>query len=61
MMLSVDLKKLLSLLLVAFVVFFVFSQPAEAAQLVRQTGELAWSLVSRGADSLSTFVTQLIQ
>lgn len=54
-------KKVIYALLVAFVVFFVFSAPTEAAEIVRQTAEFTWNLLSGAADSMQTFVVTLIR
>lgn len=54
------LRKLIVLGLVAFAVFFVVQSPAEAAKLVKVTGENASDWLGQAAESLSKFVKSLI-
>lgn len=61
MIAGVKAKKVLIILVLASVLFFMFSAPADAAQLVKQTAELAWSLMQTAAQSMQTFVTTLIK
>ena len=51
-----DVKKLLTYAVVAFVIFYLFTQPAGAAAAVKGvvTG------ISTGADRLSMFMTSLL-
>lgn len=49
-------KKVLTYLAVAFVVFYLFTQPANAAAAVRGV----FGAVTTGAESLSTFFTSLV-
>jgi hypothetical protein len=42
-------------------VFFLFSAPADAAVMVKETVRLAWNLLSEAAEALQTFVTVLIR
>jgi len=50
-----NLKKVLTYVAVAFVVFFLFSQPAKAAQAVNG----AFNGVLHGANQLAVFFTSL--
>jgi hypothetical protein len=59
MIADVNAKKVLIIVVLASVLFFMFSAPADAAQLVKQTAELAWNLMRRAAQSMQTFVTTL--
>lgn len=54
------LRKLLTLGLIAFAIFFVVSSPAEAARLVKVTGENAGDWAEEVAESLSKFLKTLI-
>ena len=58
--LLMSLKRLVVFLCIAFAVFFVIQAPAEAAKLVRVTGEHAGDWFATAADSLSKFVSSLI-
>ena len=51
-----NLKKVLTWLVVAFVLFYVIQQPEASAQLVRNAGEALGS----AASSLSEFVGSLV-
>ncbi len=53
-------KRLLWLGLIAFAVFFVIEAPAEAARLVRVTGETAGDWFGVAAESLTRFVKNLV-
>ncbi|HWC14628.1 MAG TPA: hypothetical protein VG929_08530 [Actinomycetota bacterium] len=53
-------KKLLTLGLIAFGVFFLVQEPAEAARLVRATGETAGEWFEAVATSLTRFVKTLV-
>ncbi len=53
-------KKLLTFGLIAFGIFFVISSPAEAARLVKVTGENAGDWAEEVAESLSKFLKTLI-
>jgi hypothetical protein len=52
-------KKLLGFLALAFGVFFLIQAPAEAAHLVKVTGETAREWFGVAAESLMTFVRSL--
>jgi hypothetical protein len=54
-------KKLLVLSLVAFAVFFVIQSPAEAARLVKVTGESAGDWLEVAAKALTKFLRTLVQ
>lgn len=53
-------KKLVTFGLVAFAVFFVVQSPAEAARLVKITGESAGDWLEDAADSLTRFLRALV-
>lgn len=53
-------KKLLTLGVVAFGLFFLIQSPAEAARLVKVTGESAGDWFETVAGSLSKFVKTLV-
>lgn len=53
-------RKLLTFGLVAFAIFFVIQSPAEAARLVKVTGENAGDWAGEVAQSLSKFLKTLI-
>jgi hypothetical protein len=53
-------KKLLWFGLIAFAIFFVIQSPAEAARLVKVTGEEAGDWLAEAAQSLSKFVKTLV-
>lgn len=55
------MKRDIIILVLASVLFFLFSAPADAARFVRQTAALAWHLMNTGAQSMQTFVTTLIK
>jgi hypothetical protein len=54
-------KKLLLLGLIAFGVFFVIQSPAEAARLVKVTGESAGDWLEAAAKALTKFLRTLVQ
>lgn len=47
--------------LIAFAVFFVITSPAEAARLVKVTGEGAGDWLQEAAKGLSKFLKTLVQ
>jgi hypothetical protein len=51
----VNLKKIIIVLVVAFVLFFLISQPTESANVV--TNVLGW--LKQGAEAIITFVKSL--
>ena len=51
-----NLKKVLTWVVIAFVLFYVIQQPEESAELVRNAGEALGS----AASSLSEFVGSLV-
>ncbi|MFB9879597.1 hypothetical protein ACFFMN_16780 [Planobispora siamensis] len=51
-----QVKKVLTYLAVAFVVFYLFTKPAEAASAVNGV----FDGIVRGADQLAVFVTQVL-
>jgi hypothetical protein len=53
---AVNLKKVLTWLVVAFVVFYVIQAPESSAQLVRNAGEA----LGDAAQSLANFVGSLV-
>jgi hypothetical protein len=53
-------KRLLTLLIVGFVLWFIFTQPVEAADLVRSGFDTAGRLLSGAASALSTFLNNLV-
>ncbi|MGH8905887.1 MAG: hypothetical protein ACRD0K_05105 [Egibacteraceae bacterium] len=53
--------KIVVIIICVFLVFFMFSAPADAAVMVKETARLAWSLLSGAATALQTFVTELIR
>ncbi|MGH3118976.1 MAG: hypothetical protein ACRDQ2_18055 [Gaiellales bacterium] len=54
-------KKLLVLGLIAFAVFFVITSPAEAARLVKVTGEGAGDWLEEAAKGLTKFLKTLVR
>lgn len=54
------LKRLLWYLALAFLIFFLIEAPAEAARVVKTTGETAGEWLGTAALSLSTFIKSLI-
>lgn len=54
-----SLKRFLWFACIAFAVFFVISAPADAARLLKSTGESAGEWLSNAAQSLSTFLRTL--
>lgn len=55
-----SLKRLLTFGLIAFALFFLVQSPAEAARLVKVTGESAGEWFESVAGSLSKFVKTLV-
>ncbi len=55
-----DVKKILIVVVCVFAIYFVFSQPQDAAVIVRDTGELAFDVIRNGAESLREFANTLI-
>ncbi|MGH2756578.1 MAG: hypothetical protein ACRDI3_02185 [Actinomycetota bacterium] len=55
------IKKLLLLGLIAFAVFFVIQSPADAARLVKVTGESAGDWLEEAANALSKFLRTLVR
>ena len=55
-----SLKRLLTFGAIAFAVFFVVQSPAEAARLVKVTGESAGEWFGEFADSFAKFVKTLV-
>jgi hypothetical protein len=58
---SVNVKKTVTIVASAFAVFFVFSAPADAATMVKETANLAWNLLTNAAHAMQLFVTTLIR
>lgn len=56
----VDVKKIAITIVILFAIFFVFSEPNQAAVMVKDTGELAYDILRSGADSLRQFANTLI-
>ena len=52
-------KKLAGWLLLGFFVFFMVQSPAEAADVVRTTGESVGDVLSATANAFSDFLTNL--
>jgi hypothetical protein len=52
-------KRLLWLLLLAFMLFFVVQSPAQAAEVVRSTGQALGDWLGTLAEALSRFVKSL--
>lgn len=52
---TVNVKKLVVFLALAFVIFYVLSSPVESADMLQGAG----GVLSSAADSMSTFVTEL--
>ena len=50
-----DVKKLAGFLVLAFVIFYVITQPVQSATVVKNAG----GVIATAADSMSTFVTSL--
>lgn len=55
-----SLKKILTFGALAFAVFFLVQSPAEAAKLVKVTGEHAGDWFGQAAESLSKFLRTLV-
>jgi hypothetical protein len=56
---GMNLKRLAWLALLAFAVFFVVQSPAEAARVVKMTGETLGEWLGATADSLVKFIKSL--
>jgi hypothetical protein len=54
------LKKAGFYLLMAFVVFFVIQSPADAARIVKSTGENAGEWFHTAAEAFTRFVSQFV-
>jgi hypothetical protein len=54
-----NLRKVALYLFIAFAVFFVIQSPAEAAAIVRATGENAGEWFTTAAEALTRFVKSL--
>lgn len=54
-----SLKKVATYLLIAFLVFFLIQEPAEAAKIVKATGENAGDLFSTTAEAFTDFLKSL--
>jgi len=52
----VDVKKIVGLLLIALLLFFVFTQPVSAATSLQNIG----ATLRDGAESITVFFTQLV-
>jgi hypothetical protein len=55
----VNYRKITVTLIIVFAIWFMFSEPKQAAHTVRATGGLVWNLLSNGASSFQAFVTEL--
>jgi hypothetical protein len=55
-----NLKRLVMLGLLAFAIFFIVQAPAEAARVVKITGETLGDWLGAIADSLSKFIKSLV-
>jgi hypothetical protein len=55
-----SLKRILGLLTIAFLLFFVVQSPAEAAEVVKVTGETLGDWLAAIAQSLSKFIKSLV-
>jgi hypothetical protein len=55
-----SLKKAAFYLLIAFGVFFVVQSPAEAARIVKSTGENAGEWFQTAAQAFTSFVSSLV-
>ncbi|MBA2426321.1 MAG: hypothetical protein H0V60_04450 [Actinobacteria bacterium] len=55
-----NLKRLLLFCAIAFAVFFLIQAPAQAARLVKATGENAGEWFGTAASALSTFIKSLM-
>jgi hypothetical protein len=53
-------RRVITSLAVAFALWFMISQPVEAAELVRSSVTVAGGLLSQLANSLTTFFTNLV-
>ncbi len=54
-----SLKKAATYLVIAFLVFFLIQEPAEAAKIVKVTGENAGDLFATAAEAFTDFLTSL--
>jgi large-conductance mechanosensitive channel len=57
---GMNLKRLMSLAVIAFLIFFIVQSPNEAARVVKVTGETMGSWLSEIANSLSRFLSSLV-
>jgi hypothetical protein len=57
---GVSLKKIVGLLIIAFLIFFVVQSPAEAARVVKLTGETLGDWLGEVAQALSDFISSLV-
>jgi cell shape-determining protein MreC len=57
---GMNLKRLMSLAVVAFLIFFIVQSPNEAARVIKVTGETMGSWLSEIADSLTRFLSSLV-
>jgi cell shape-determining protein MreC len=55
-----NLRRLMSLAVIAFLIFFIVQSPNEAARVVKVTGETMGSWLSEIANSLSRFLSSLV-
>ncbi|MGH2736991.1 MAG: hypothetical protein ACRDKZ_15535 [Actinomycetota bacterium] len=55
-----SLKRLMMLLLLGFALFFLVQSPAEAAKVVKMTGQGVGEFLGTAAESLSQFVKSLV-
>lgn len=58
-MLLMGLKRLMFFLFIGFAIFFIIQQPAEAAKVVRATGENASDWFGTAAGAFSKFIRSL--
>jgi cell shape-determining protein MreC len=54
-----DRKRLLTLAVIGFAVFFIVTKPVEAATILRQGAEGTARIASGAAEAFSTFLTTL--
>jgi hypothetical protein len=57
---GMNLRRLMSLAVIAFLIFFIVQSPNEAARVVKVTGETMGSWLSEIANSLSRFLSSLV-
>jgi hypothetical protein len=55
-----NLRRLVTIGLIAFALFFIVQSPSEAARVVKVTGETLGDWLSAIADSLSKFIKSLV-